>query len=96
MSSEEPALPDAGDIEARILGFLHRELLDPGTTIHRDADLLSGESLDSMSVLRLAAFVGQDFGIDVQPADFVVENFRSVAVIAAFVQRTLARADGSA
>ena len=56
-------------------------------------NLLSGEVLDSMSVLRLAAFVGDAFAIDVQPADFVVDNFRNVEAIALYVHRaTTARA----
>jgi acyl carrier protein len=86
---------DAAAIEARILAFIRAELLTPDVTVHRDDDLLSGEVLDSMSVLRLAAFVGQDFQINVQPADFVVENFRSVATIAAYVRRSLASSDAS-
>jgi acyl carrier protein len=86
---------DAQAIEARILAFIRAELLTPDVTVHRDDDLLSGEVLDSMSVLRLAAFVGQDFQINVQPADFVVENFRSVATIAAYVRRSLASSDAS-
>jgi acyl carrier protein len=88
MSQDVRPRMDAEAIEARILAFLQGELLSPGTTVHREDDLLSGELLDSMSVLRLAAFVGQEFGIIVQPADFVVENFRNVAIIAAFVRRS--------
>ena len=90
MADSQP-LPEAAEIEARILAFLERELLSPGVRVDREADLLSGEVLDSMSVLRLAAFVGQEFQIDVQPSDFIVENFRSVGVIAAYVRRALAR-----
>jgi acyl carrier protein len=89
------ARPSAADIERRVIEFLERELLGPGTSVGRDDDLLSGELLDSMGVLRLAAFVGEAFGIDVQPADFVVENFRTVGVIAGYVERSLERGDGA-
>ena len=88
MSEDARPRPDGDPIEARIVAFLQGELLSPGTAVGREDDLLSGELLDSMSVLRLAAFVGQEFGIIVQPSDFVVENFRNVAVIAAFVRRS--------
>ena len=54
--------------------------------------LLSGELLDSMSVLRLAAFVGEAFQIDIQPADFVVENFRNIGAIAEYFRRRLGEA----
>jgi acyl carrier protein len=88
------ARPSAADIERRVIEFIERELLGPGASVGRDDDLLSGELLDSMGVLRLAAFVGEAFGIDLQPSDFVVENFRTVAVIAGYVARSLERGGG--
>lgn len=90
MTGKTGAPAEAEAIEARILAFIKGELLSPGVAVGREDDLLSGELLDSMSVLRLAAFVGQDFQINVQPSDFVVENFRTVAAIAAYVRRSLA------
>jgi acyl carrier protein len=90
MANDARTVPDASEIERRVLGFLQRELLEPGVTIGRDDDLLSGEVIDSIGVLRLAAFVGEEFGMVIQPSDFVVENFRSVAVIAGYVGRARA------
>ena len=90
MANDGRPAPGAHEIESRVLAFLQGELLEPGVTIGPDADLLSGEVLDSMGVLRLAAFVGEEFRIDVRPSDFVVENFRSVAVIAGYVERAAA------
>jgi acyl carrier protein len=89
MATDARPTPEATEIEGRVLEFLQRELLEPGVTIGRDADLLSGEVIDSIGVLRLATFVGEEFRIVIQPADFVVENFRSVAVIAGYVVRAL-------
>jgi len=90
MANDGRPAPEASEIESRVLAFLQRELLEPGVTIGRDADLLSGEVLDSVGVLRLAAFVGEEFQIDIRPSDFVIENFRSVAVIAGYVGRAAA------
>lgn len=89
MGIDEELADDALEIEGRIIAFIEHELLSPGETVTRDDDLLSGEIFDSIGVLRLAAFVGEDFQIDMQPADFVVENFQSVAVLAEYVQRTV-------
>ena len=75
------------EIESRLLAFIGGELLGGEVTVGRDDDLLSGELLDSVKVLRLAAFVEEELGVVVQPADFVIENFRSAAVIAAYVER---------
>ena len=76
-----------GEVEDRLLDFIRRELVSPGVTVERDDDLLSGELLDSVAVLRLAAFVEEELAVPVQPADFVIENFRSAAVLAEFVGR---------
>jgi acyl carrier protein len=89
-------LPGATAVESRVLGFLHGELLEPGVAVNRETDLLSGVVLDSVSVLRLAAFVSEAFQLDLQPADFIVEHFRTVDAIATYVRRRLAeRADQS-
>jgi acyl carrier protein len=97
MTSDEHGAPPADAIGNQVLDFLQRELLSPGTTVGRDQDLLAGEVLDSIDVLRLAAFVAEAFRIEMGPSDFVIENFRTVATIAAYVERTRARQapDGS-
>ena len=82
-----------GEVEEPILGFIREELLTPDMPVGREDDLLSGELLDSVAVLRLAAWVGEEFEIAMEPADFVVENFQTVAVLAAYVRRSTGRAD---
>lgn len=84
----------AQEVESRVTDYLLRELLPPDMTLDRELDLLSGGALDSMGVLRLATFVGEEFRIDIQPADFVIENFRSVAAVAEYVGRARSRAGG--
>lgn len=83
MSDDSPGL----EVESRITAFLTRELLSPEATVTRDDDLLSGELLDSIGVLRLATFVEEEFQIKIQPADLIIENFQNVAVLAEFVRR---------
>jgi acyl carrier protein len=84
----------AQSIEDRIVEFVRRELLDADAPFDRDANLLTGDRIDSMGVLRLSAFVAETFGVAMRPGDFVVENFRTVGVLAGFVLRR--RADGEA
>ena len=66
--------PGRAEIEDRVLAYLRRELVDPDFTVARDTELLAGGVIDSIAVLRLATFVGQEFGIDIRPADFVIED----------------------
>jgi acyl carrier protein len=87
-TSDRPRLTP-GELEERILAFLHRELLDPGVTVGPEVELLSGGLLDSIRVLRLATFVEEEFRFKIQPADFVIENFQTVAVLAAYVRRAV-------
>ena len=91
MGSDGATSRDARQIEARLREFIERELLSPGATVGRHDDLLSGELLDSVAVLRLAAFVEEELGVAMRPADFVVENFQNVAVLAEYVRAS----DGS-
>ena len=79
-------------IEDVLLDFLRAELLRPGTEVEREHDLLSGELLDSMAVVRLGTFVEDTFQLAIQPADFVIENFRNIAVLAQYIHRRGGRA----
>jgi len=83
-TAENPRL-EAQEVESRIITFIERELLSPGETVNRDDDLLSGDIFDSIGVLRLAAFVEEDFKLEMQPSDFVIENFQTVAVLAQYI-----------
>jgi acyl carrier protein len=91
MASEAGAAPEVAAVEARVLAYVRDELIGPDGHVDRETNLLSGEVLDSMSVLRLAAFVGDEFAILIQPSDFVVEHFRNVAAIAEYVRHRLDR-----
>ena len=91
MVSEESTGLSTEEIEAQILEFMTRELLSPGVTIRRDDELLTDEIVDSVGVVRLAAFVEEEFRLDMQPGDFVIENFRSIAVLAEYVGRAARR-----
>ena len=74
-------------IEERILAFVRSEVVGPEIEIGVDDDLLSGELLNSIAVLRLATFVAEEFSFEIEPADFVIENFRSVSVLGRYVRR---------
>jgi len=94
MGDESRPAAAAARIETAVMTYLQQELM-PGAAIDPDTDLLSDEGLDSVGALRLASFVAQEFEIVVQPSDFVIENFRTVAAIAAFVDRARARTGGA-
>ena len=78
---------NAAEIQARLLDFIRDELLDEDIEVGPDDDLLSGELLYSLAVLRLATFVDETYAVGMQPADFTVENFQTVAALTDYVLR---------
>ena len=82
--------PTGGEaaIQTAILAYLREELLPESTEVTVEDDLLSGELLDSMAILRLATFVDETFSIGMKPSDFRVENFQSVHALTNYVLST--------
>jgi acyl carrier protein len=55
--------------------------IDPNT------DLLASQILDSYSVVSLAVFVQEEFGVEFEESDLVRENLSRLSSIAALVDR---------
>jgi len=90
MPTDPSHQPETETVEERLLAFIHGELLSPGLSVGPDDDLLS-ELLDSVAALRLATFVADEFEIEIQPADYVIENFQTAAALARYVRQATAR-----
>jgi acyl carrier protein len=81
-----------GDVDTttRIRQYVKDEILfeeqGAGQVLTDDTLLLNG-IVDSMSLLRLVAFLEEEFDIQVDDLDIVEENFRTVADIARLVER---------
>lgn len=52
-----------------------------------ETSFLENGIVDSMNVLELVMFVEQKFGVKVEDAEIVPDNFDSIARLAAFVRR---------
>lgn len=78
--------------EDSIARFISDELLRGRMTIGHDDDLLATGMIDSLGMVRLVGFIEKSFGYRVPPKDFTIENFETVAVIGAYLERSL---DGS-
>jgi acyl carrier protein len=87
MTSNRAIAP--ADLDSRVLDFVQRELLGQEATVMVETDLLSGSLLDSMGVMRLVNWIREEFGLEIQPRDFLIENFRSVGAVAAYVRRSM-------
>ncbi|MCA9921097.1 MAG: acyl carrier protein [Anaerolineales bacterium] len=60
-------------------------LAESGATIDPDESLISNGVLDSLGLLRLIAFVEEQFGIEVDDGDVIPDNFQSLNVMEKFL-----------
>jgi acyl carrier protein len=51
-----------------------------------DDNLLVGGFVDSLGIMQLISFIEQNFNIRVPPADVTIEHFRSIRVIAEYIE----------
>jgi acyl carrier protein len=65
--------------------FLTTELLRDNRDLSVDDNLLIGGLVDSLGVMLLISYVEQHFGIQVPPEDVTIEHFRSIRVIAEYI-----------
>jgi acyl carrier protein len=68
--------------------YLTKELSSDHKTLNLgiDDNLLLGDLVDSLGVMRLVNFIEQRFSIRVPPEDVTIEHFRSIRVIAEYVE----------
>ena len=85
MSSDptDPTLP------ARIREFIAKELLfnPDGFPYADDTSFLEEGIVDSLGVMELVGFVQKEFGLLVDQDEVLPDNFGSVALLAAYVER---------
>jgi acyl carrier protein len=82
------------DDKERIRRFILEDVVlqSPDARVEDDTPLLDGV-LDSMSLMRLVAFLEEDFGVEIDDAAITAENFRTVEDIARLVRGSV-RAEG--
>jgi acyl carrier protein len=79
---------DGAQMENVVNDYISREIVqDPSLLpLSNETPLLDSGIRDSLSLLRLVAFLEKRFGITVRDADMLHENFHSVKTICAYVQ----------
>lgn len=69
-----------------LLKFVNDDLLlgasDPVTS---DEEIVINGTVDSLGVVRIVGFIEDEFGISVPAEDVVIEHFRSIDAIAAYL-----------
>lgn len=70
--------------------ILEEIIADPEEELVADDDLLNSGLIDSLGIMRLIAFIENEFGMKIPPQDMVIENFMSVEAIATYIQKVKA------
>ncbi len=74
-----------------IIDYIKTELLaGREANIEANDDLLGSGLIDSMAIMRLIAFLEQQFGLQIPQQDMTIENFMTVSDIEAYLTKRLA------
>lgn len=73
-------------VRETVKSFIQTELTYGLDEVDPEGDLLEQGIIDSMSLLRLVAFLEDTFQLKIQDEDLVPHNFRTLAGIESFVQ----------
>ena len=76
------------DQKSAIKNYIQTEILHGrNVSLKEDEDLLSAGIIDSLSILKLVAFVEERFNISVPDEDVVFDNFSSINALAEYLQQ---------
>lgn len=76
------------DISKQIEKFIIEELITSSeiTSIDSSENLLSKRIIDSMGVVRVATFLEEKFGIQVNDHEMIPQNFKDISSMANYVK----------
>ena len=88
---------DTTDVQRELHDFIVTELAagEGSDSLSIDEDLIQRGIVDSLGVQQLLDFCESRYGIRVDDADLVPENFKTVRQLAAYVERKQAEAPAS-
>lgn len=73
--------------EIRVLSDYIRQESGYAGALDPDIDLIDGNILDSFSIVQLAVFIQDRFGVELEPEDFAREHLATLAAIVALIDR---------
>lgn len=74
------------DLESELIRMIEVEVT-AGKPVERDTDLLLTGLVSSISVVRIVTWLEEHLDIEIDPVDVVLENFQTVALMAAYARR---------
>ena len=77
----------------RLLAFIDTEVSLSQDPIRIDTDLLLSGAVDSLAVVRITVWIEDEFGFEVDPVDITLDNFRTVELMASYIDAKVAVVD---
>jgi acyl carrier protein len=76
------------DFAQKLKTFIQGELVNGagGIDLAEDDDLLLSGLVDSMGVIRLVAFIEQEWGLPVPPEDVTIDHFLTIRAISGYLE----------
>ena len=75
------------DIKTALVDFVVAELLEgDAQAIADEPNLLQSDIIDSIGVMRLIAFMEQEFGLEIPPEDVTLEHFLNFDVMSDYLR----------
>lgn len=75
---------------APLIEFIEGEIIVDDIALEAETDLLLTGAVDSLGVIRITHWMEETTGIVVDPSDVTLENFQTVAKMAAYLEAQLA------
>jgi acyl carrier protein len=79
----------ATDVKNKVKEYILKETLSDVNQIDDDTLIFETGLLDSMGLLFLIEYLKEEFGVETQDEELVVEHFESIKNIVAFVESKL-------
>jgi acyl carrier protein len=77
------------DIIVAVRTYMQKELLQSAVELADDTPLIEGGHLTSLQTVQLVMFIGEQYGVEIEPEEVNEDEFRSLTTIAALVKRKL-------
>lgn len=73
---------------AAVKAFIRQEFMEgrPDQALEDDTDLLEREIIDSLGIFLLLGHIKEEFGIEIEPEDVTLDNFKDISAITTLIE----------
>ena len=72
-------------IHQELAEFLVNRFPNLGDTLNAETSLIESGAVDSLGILEIVSFLGEQYSIEIEDEDFLPENFESLNALTNFV-----------